>query len=90
MLGSWNSLDPIRRRNGHVPCGGVNLLDHADQMLVKPSFPEVHQKTSSRVFSWHLLKNDQGTILQTHQQPHNNKHDGFNCWQLVFVADGIN
>jgi hypothetical protein len=59
-------------------------------MLIGRWSPEVHQKTSSRVFSWHLLENDQGTIIQTHQQPHNNQHDGFNCWRLVFIADGIN
>jgi hypothetical protein len=61
----------------HLICSGAvmaiffhwstNLLNCADWMLVQPCHSEVHQKTSSKILSQHLIKNDRETILQTRQ-----------------------
>jgi hypothetical protein len=40
---SWNSLDLLRRRNGHVPRRSTNLLNHADRMLAQPRLPETSE-----------------------------------------------
>jgi hypothetical protein len=40
-------------------------------------------------FSFSILKNDRSPIIQTHQHHPLNGDKRFNCWRLVFVADGI-
>ena len=36
----------------------------------------------------HLLKNDRGSVFQTHPKPNRNESNGEHSWRLVFVADG--
>jgi hypothetical protein len=38
----------------------------------------------------HLLKNDRGSVFQTHPKPNRNESNGEHSWRLVFVADGLN
>jgi hypothetical protein len=58
--------------------------------VVKHSHPEIYLEASEKILTRHLLKTVRGSILQTHPKPYHNKPYGINCWQLVFVADGMN
>ena len=84
-----HTLDPIRGCDGHVPSRSASFLNHADWTLVEPRLPKIHQETSSRIFFRYILKNDRSTIVQTYQHHQINGDKRFNCWRLVFVADGI-
>jgi hypothetical protein len=57
--------------------------------VVEYSLPEIHQEASAGILTRHLLKNVRGPIIQTHQKHPFNKPNGINCWQHVFIADGI-
>jgi hypothetical protein len=46
-----------------VPIFSIMLIG-----LVQQRFPEVHQKTGSRILSRYLIKNDRGSVLQTYQK----------------------
>jgi hypothetical protein len=43
------------------------FFNHANRTMIKHHLPEVHQKTSSRILSQYLIKNDRGPVLQTYQ-----------------------
>jgi hypothetical protein len=58
--------------------------------VAKHSLPEIYLEASAKILTRHLLKTVRGSILQTHPKPYHNKPYGINCWQLIFIADGLN
>ena len=51
----------------HVPRRSSHLFHNADRPLVEPRFPDIHPKTNARIQFQHLIENDQGADIQTHQ-----------------------
>ena len=64
-----NKIHSLRSSDGHVPHRSTSFLDHANWKMVKHSLPQIHLEANSGVFARHLLKNDRGSVFQTHSYP---------------------
>jgi len=85
-----DKIRSLRSSDGHVNRWSTSFLDQANRKMVEHSLLQIHPKTSTGVFTRHLLENGRSSVFQTRPKPNRNEPDGEHSWCLIFVADGLN